>query len=317
MTSVPTFDGVLLGVDFTCAPGRRKPITVARGRLHGELVQLQGVQALESLPAFEALLAEPGPWLGAFDFPFGLPRAFVEAQGLGNSSAEVMAALQLRCPTRMAFRALVDAWGNTRPAGQRLLHRATDTALGGVTSTSPLQTRYVPVGFMFYEGLSRLLRSGASLPGLHAGDEQRQAVEGYPALLAHALVGRRSYKNSAEPDRLITRIDMVDALEQGRSPLGLRLKLGHAQREALVADASGDRLDAVLCLLQAAWAARQPAWGLPTQVDPVEGWIVGADLAGAGRDTGKGTGEVAGAGTAKKAPAGKRRAGPQAARVPA
>jgi hypothetical protein len=181
----------------------------------------------------------------------------------------------------MAFRALVDAWGNTQPAGQRLLHRATDTALGEVTSTSPLQTRYVPVGFMYYEGLSRLLAAGATLPGLHPGDARRVAVEGYPALLAHALVGRRSYKNSGLPDRLITRIDMVDALEQGRSALGLRLKLSHAQREALVADASGDRLDAVLCLMQAGWALQQPAAGLPTQVDAVEGWIVGAGLAGA------------------------------------
>ncbi len=270
------FDGLLLGVDFTCAPGRRKPITVARGRLLGGVLQLQAVQAVESLPAFEAVLAEPGPWFGAFDFPFGLPRAFVEAQGLGHSSAEVMATLRQRCPTRMAFRALVDAWGNTRPAGQRLLHRATDTALGEVTSTSPLQTRYVPVGFMYFEGLSRLLQAGVTLPGLHEADAQRVAVEGYPALLAHALVGRRSYKNSELPDRLITRIDMVDALEQGRSPLGLRLKLSHALREALVADASGDRLDAVLCLLQAGWAVRQPRCGLPAQVDAVEGWIAGA-----------------------------------------
>ncbi len=281
------FDGLLLGVDFTCAPGRRKPITVARGRLLGAVLQLQAVQALDSLPAFEALLAETGPWFGAFDFPFGLPRAFVEAQGLGATSLEVMTTLQARCPTRMALRALVDAWGNTRPAGQRLLHRATDTALGEVTSTSPLQTRYVPVGFMYYEGLSRLLRAGVHLPGLHHGDGQRVAVEGYPALLAHALVGRRSYKNSGEPDRLITRIDMVDALEQGRSPLGRRLKLGHALREALVADASGDRLDAVLCLLQAGWAVRQPAWGQPATVDAVEGWIVGAGLAAGPRAEGR------------------------------
>jgi hypothetical protein len=277
----PPFPGPLLGVDFTSAPGRRKPITVARGQLHGTVLQLQGLLALDSLSSFELFLAEPGPWFGAFDFPFGLPRVFVEAQGLGSTCAQVIHTLQRRCPTRMDFRALVDAWGNTQPAGQRLLHRATDTALGEVTSTSPLQTRYVPVGFMYYEGLSRLVGSGAALPGLQAGDEQRRAVEGYPALLAHALVGRRSYKNSAEPDRLITRIDMVDALEQGRTPLGLRLKLGHAQREALVADASGDRLDAVLCLMQAGWAIRQPGAGLPAQVDPVEGWIVGAGLAGA------------------------------------
>ena len=160
------------------------------------------------------------------------------------------------------------------------MHRATDRALGGVSSTSPLQTRYVPVGFMWFEGLSRLLAAGASLPGLHAADPQRQALEGYPGALAHAVLGRRSYKNSDEPDRLIARIDLVDALEQGRVPAPYagapRLKLGHALRESLVADASGDRLDAVLCMVQAAWATGQPALAQPPQVDPVEGWILGA-----------------------------------------
>ncbi len=266
----------LIGIDFSCAPTRRKPITVARGRLAGSVLRLEASQALPSLAEFEALLAEPGPWVGAFDFPFGLPRGFVDAQQLGSSASAVMHELLRRCATRMDFRALVDAWGNTRPSGQRLIHRATDGAMPGVSSTSPLQTRYVPVGFMYFEGFSRLLRAGVHVPGLHEGDTARTALEAYPGLLAHELAGRRSYKNSSEPDRLIARKDIVDALEQGRTRLGLRLKLTHAQREALVDDASGDRLDAALCLVQAAWASTQPRYGLPAAVDPIEGWIVTA-----------------------------------------
>ena len=62
--------------------------------------------------------------------------------------------------------------------------------------------------------------------------------------------------------------DLVNALELGQTRLGLRLKLSHAQRDALVQDASGDSLDAVLCLLQAAWAQQQhdqgdALYGLP------------------------------------------------------
>ena len=263
----------LIGVDFTCAPGRKKPITVARGQLVGAVLKLEAVDELFTLAAFEALLHEPGPWLGAFDFPFGLPREFVESLALGESSAAVVAEVQRRCPNRMAFRALVDEWGNTRPKGQRLLHRRADGAMPGVSSTSPLQTRYVPVGFMYYEGLSRLIAAGVHIPRMHEGDTTRVALEAYPGLLAHEVLGRRSYKNSTGPDRLIARKDLVEALEQGRTRLSLRLKLSHAQRDGLVDDASGDRLDAALCLMQAAWCATRPQAGLPADLDPLEGWI--------------------------------------------
>jgi hypothetical protein len=111
---------------------------------------------------------------------------------------------------------------------------------------------------------------------------RRVALEAYPGLLARELIGRRSYKSDEKakqtPDRLIARKDLVTALEIGGTRLGLRLKLSHAQRDALVEDASGDSLDAVLCLLQAAWAQQQgaPRYGLPETLDPLEGWIVTA-----------------------------------------
>ena len=274
----------LFGVDFTCAPSRRKPIQVAQGRREGSQLQLQALLALQDLAGFEAWLAQPGPWFGGFDFPFGLPREFVDDLALGADSAALSAEIHRRCPTRMDFRALVDAWGATRVPGRRLVHRRTDRkGPGGRASTSPLQTRYVPVGFMYYEGLARLLQAGVTLPQLHPGDPGRVAVEAYPGRLASALIGARSYKNDGSADRLEARCAIVDALQRGPSPAwpGLRLgpswpslQLSPAQRNELLEDASGDHLDAVLALVQAAWASGAPGCGLPSDVDPVEGWIV-------------------------------------------
>ncbi len=266
----------LVGVDFTSHPTRRKPITLAWGERQGQVVHLLELQAHADFAAYEAWLRAPGRWLGAFDFPFGLPRAFVDAHSLGTTAEAVLRRVHQVAGDRMGFRRLIDAWGHTQPAGQRLLHRRCDLALPGLRSTSPLQTRYVPVGFMYFEGMARLLDAGVSLPGLHAGDAQRVALEGYPGLLAHELIGRRSYKNDASAERLLARKDIVERLEQGQTRLGLRLRLSHAKREQLVDDASGDRLDAVLCLMQAAWARGQPGHGLPPEMDAVEGWIVTA-----------------------------------------
>jgi hypothetical protein len=265
---------LLAGVDFTCKPSAKKPVMVALGRLERGRLRVAALESFATLAGFESWLATPGPWLGAFDFPFGLPRAFVEANGLGTRCAEVIARVHERCPNRMAWRALIDAWGNAQPAGARLLHRRTDAA-SPVTSTSPLQTRYVPVGLMYYEGVARLVRGGVTMPGLHVGDPERIALEGYPRRLAHALIERRSYKNEDLADRAAAREAIVQALTARPLSEGATLSLDAIMRRSLIADASGDRLDAVLCLVQAARASCRHRFGLPATMDPVEGWIVG------------------------------------------
>jgi hypothetical protein len=177
---------------------------------------------------------------------------------------------------RDTFAAFCDA----RPVGAKFAHRACDGPAG---SSPSMKWVNPPVAYMLHAGVPLLIDAGVHLPGLHAGDVQRVALEGYPGLLARELIGARSYKSDDKakqtPERLIARKDLLEALEQGRSRLGVRLRVSHAQRDALVADASGDALDAVLCLMQAAWASGQSGYGLPAQVDALEGWIVTA-LAG-------------------------------------
>jgi hypothetical protein len=265
----------LLGVDFSSAPTRRKPIVLARGHADGSLLRLDAIELLPDLAAFSALLQRPGPWLGGFDLPFGLPRELVVAQGWPLAWLpwlRVYAALP-----RSEIRERFSAFCAARPAGAKFAHRVTDGPAG---SSPSMKWVNPPVAYMLHAGVPRLVDAGVTLAGLHAGDPQRVALEAYPGLLARELIGARSYKSDERakqtPERLIARKDLVDALEQGRSRLGLRLKLRHAQRDELVADARGDRLDAVLCMLQAAWAATQSNHGLPPAIDPLEGWIVTA-----------------------------------------
>jgi hypothetical protein len=63
----------VFGLDFTSAPTRRKPITVAACLLSGCCLQVQECAALVTFADFEGMLARPGPWIGACDFPFGQP----------------------------------------------------------------------------------------------------------------------------------------------------------------------------------------------------------------------------------------------------
>src|SRR5256885_6893422 len=207
--------------------------------------------------------------------PFGLPRELVSTLGWPSEWLPLMR--HYASLSREQIRDEFAAFCAARPAGSKFAHRACDAPAG---SSPSMKWVNPPVAYMLHAGVPLLIDAGVHLPAVHQGDPQRVALEGYPGLLARELIGRRSYTSDETakqtPDRLIARKDLLDALEQGRSRLGLRLRATHAQRDDLVADASGDRLDAVLCMLQAAWAAMQPGHGVPEGVDPLEGWITSA-----------------------------------------
>lgn len=265
----------LLGLDFSSSPSRRKPVVMALGERRGAVVRLEGLERFLTLDAVRERLSGLPAWLGGFDLPFGLPRELVEALGW---PLQWPALMDHFCGlSRPGLRAQFQAFMAPRPAGGKFAHRACDGPAGASPSMKWVNP---PVAWMMHAGVPLLRAAGATLPGLCEGRPERVALEAYPGLLARELIQRRSYKSDdaakQTPERLIARKDLVDALEQGRSRLGLRLKLSHAQREALVDDASGDSLDAVLCLVQVAWAAERPGYGLPPGVDPVEGWIISA-----------------------------------------
>jgi hypothetical protein len=264
----------IVGVDFTSTPRRVKPITIALGRLSGMLLDVDDVESYADWTSYENWLAQPGQWIGAFDFPFGLSRELVDHLGWPQTWAELV----LHCATlpRAELRATFKAFCDARPVGNKFAHRVTDGPAG---SSPSMKWVNPPVAYMFHEGTRRLLHAGVTVFGLHAGDPQRIALEGYPGLIARAVT-RASYKSDERakqtPERRAAREAIVCSLESGTHPLGVTVRMKKNLRQRLIADGTADWLDAVLCAVAAAWAARQPNYGLPLEMDPVEGWTAGA-----------------------------------------
>lgn len=274
----------VIGCDFSSSPHQRKSIVMAVGTLSGARVQLSNLERISSLSGFSQWLLQPGPWVGGFDLPFGLPRELVLALNWPTQWEPCIR--HFAAMDRPQIRAIFQAFCDARPVGGKFAHRATD---GPAQSSPSMKWVNPPVAFMLHAGVVRMLDAGVYFPGLQFAENEthadRVALEAYPGLLAREVIGNRSYKSDERarqtPERLIARKDIVHALEMGQTRLQLRLKLSHAQRDALTADGSGDALDAVLCMVQAAWARRQrdagdTRWGLPVDMDPLEGWIVSA-----------------------------------------
>ncbi len=259
----------IYGVDFTCAPRKAKPITAAAAVLDKNVLVLETVEKLESFAEFEGLLGRPGPWIGGFDFPFSLPLELLRDLGWPRAWPELVR--HCRGMDRQQFRATLDAYRETRPAGRRYAHRATDHPAG---SSSPMKLVNPPVALMFQEGAPRILASGAHVPALATGDVTRVALEAYPGLLVRKQLGvRESYKSDTKseqtPARRAARKRIAAALASGK-PLGISLRTNID----LVGDASGDTLDAAICAVQAAWAAGRTGYGIPAHAPAGEGWIV-------------------------------------------
>ncbi len=262
--------------------------------MHQGSVQLKQMLQFETLPAFQQFLLHPAPddvkCVGGFDLPFGLPRAWVEAMHWPTSWPECMDrfAAHSREELRQYFKSFCDA----RPVGAKFAHRATDIPAG---SSPSMKWVNPPVAWMMHAGVPLLRQAAWSLPGLQTGRPHRVALEAYPGLLAREMVGHRSYKSDDKQkqtaERWVARKDILHALDMAQTRLALRLKLTASQHDSLLADGSGDALDAVLCMVQAAWACVQEEkaaqtdsaapnsqadrYGLP-DFDPLEGWIVSA-----------------------------------------
>jgi hypothetical protein len=279
-------DGPLvLGVDFTSAPSRRKPITVAVGRLverrRAARYVVETIRSLGSLDTFAALLREPGPWIGGFDLPFSQPRSLIEHEGWPTAWPTFV---DFYCSQpREQLRRTFKRWCAGRPAGDKFAWRATDKPAG---SSPAMRWANPPVAWMMHAGIGRMLAAGVSFPAhdhphrsrsrSRLGRSARVAFESYPGFTARRVT-RLSYKSDATAkqtaDRRTRRREILRAIEAGLAGLAVVAEIPAGWRRRIVADGSGDLLDAVICGLQACHAVRAPRLGLPANLDPLEGWI--------------------------------------------
>ena len=278
-------DPLLLGIDFTSAPSRRKPITVAVGRLVERRTRaryvVEEIRGLESLAAFESFLREGGPWIGGFDLPFSQPRPLITHEGW-PTGWPAFVEFYCRRP-RERLRATFRRWCAGRPAGNKFAWRTTDKPAG---SSPAMRWANPPVAWMMHAGIGRMLAAGLVFPAhdhprrarsrSRLGRSARVAFEAYPGFTARHVT-RLSYKSDTPAKQTADRRDrrraILRALETGAAGLAVVAEIPAACRRRIVADGAGDLLDAVICGLQAGHAWCRPRLGLPVDLDPLEGWI--------------------------------------------
>ena len=130
-----------------------------------------------------------------------------------------------------------------------------------------------------FEGAPRMLEAGFSILPCHPTSDPRIVIEIYPALIARALIGKQSYKSDDKrkqtPNMQLSRQEIIN---QVRSPIskqkyGFAIEVSDHLAFKCQQDPSGDSLDAILATIQAAFAFRQPNYGIPNHSDQLEGWI--------------------------------------------
>ncbi len=264
----------IYGIDFTSSPNNGKPITCQHCRLDGRELRAVRPTALTGFSQFEEMLAKPGPWIAGIDFPFGLPRRFVVDVDWPLAWQEYV--LHAKSLGKDRFETVIKEYGQSRPDRQKQPRRMTDDLAGAL---SPLKLDFVPVGKMFFQGAPRLVAAGVEVPRLQHGDSERTVVEAYPGVLARSIT-KDPYKSDKRKEqtaeRHVARCLILKALTSGsmRKRYGVTVVADDRQRHEIVEDPTGDRLDALLCAVQVAWAWLNREWLFrSSQIDSIEGWI--------------------------------------------
>ena len=257
------------GIDFTSRPERGRPITCLECELQDNLLRVGQLWEWEDyFKSFEEFLRHSGPWIAGIDFPFGQSRKFLDNMKWPSCWGDYVYR-NVESLDRDDFSKVLDDYRRPRQENDKEHRRATDIVFGGY---SPQKIGRPPVGLMFFEGAPRLRRAGVMISGLQeSGDPERIVVEAFPAVAARALVGRHSKQ------QLETRKDILSQLSSHRvkEVFGIKVDIPESLYRPLIKNSTCDRIDALLCAVQSAWAwqNRDSKSGWPFPQDSTEGWI--------------------------------------------
>lgn len=272
----------IYGIDFTSAPlpprSRSKPgkcLTCAVADLDecGCTLTINKIYKWVSFRGFVKLLTCEQSWVAAIDFPFGLPKEFLDALSWGNTWAEYVA--QVEKAGKECFEKQV------RTFGMRLMRRVDELA----HSRSPLQLDYIPVCKMFFQGAQRLLRSSVDIVPVRRTDSCAKILEAYPALVGEKCGHRNGYKQDnprkQNCEQRTARENIVNYLHSDKCLHDYGFRVSNSSLEnKMLSDPTGDTLDAVLCAVQSAWGYihRNENYGLAHDANVLEGWIADPSL---------------------------------------
>ncbi len=298
----------VFGLDFTSDPKPTKRLTLAVCDFDGKALVLKALRELDSpkktpFVGFEQWLKEAGPWVAGLDFPFGMPAAAILhfkwlAKAAHRDWLSYLHTIEGKCHTRKDFKELIESWVDPQKRSKKdkpeLIrhHRKTDNR-EGVKAQSPMNCVNPGLGKMFFEGCSRLAKADVSVePVRRLPKADRIAFEAYPKFVTRRwLFSQQGYKSDKkEPpakaqEQRYARCDVISAI-RGKArndcrrsmedQFGFTVEMQDTDAQTCVYDEAGDKLDSVLCAIQAAWAwaKREDNYGIPADCDLLEGWIV-------------------------------------------
>lgn len=290
------------GVDFTSAPSKAKPLTVAVCSLVGDELQLKGFMSFsaqtlqETFDSFLEFMRAAKPHIVGFDFPFSQSHKIQTGKSplfddLAWPISWQVFASRISSLSRLEFVSLFERYKEKRRTGDKQHKRIADEL---TNAQSPQTLYYTPVGKMYYEGVKLFLSGLFSVVPVQMNDSSMLAVEAYPGLFVREMTSAGSYKcegrdrKKMKDDLVLSRLEsrrtILDSLSstETQRKYGLRVRLDDAMSEQTLRDDAGDLLDSLICAVQAAWAwnRRNDNFGLPGPdlVDPdvlaFEGWIM-------------------------------------------